>query len=71
MQALICNSTTTYWIAGDGETVVHFGTCSPGQEVVTGQPAMYATEIREQWIAQLVRLGIVIGEDGEPIPPGA
>lgn len=67
MQAIHSTSVITYWIAGDGEQVVHFGTLQPGQNVTTGQPAIYATENREQWITQLVRLGVTIGEDGEPV----
>lgn len=69
MQAIHCTSAITYWIAGDGEQVIHFGALQPGENVTTGQPAIYATEDRAQWITQLVRLGITIDENGEPVAP--
>ena len=43
----------TYWIAYTDSSIFAYGECTPEQEMQTGQPYLYATTNREEWINKL------------------
>lgn len=44
---------TTYWIAYTDSSIFAYGECTPEQEMQTGQPLLFYTTNREEWIEKL------------------
>ena len=45
---------TTYWIAYTDSEIFAYGECSPEQQMTTGQPLLFSTTNREEWVNELV-----------------
>lgn len=58
---------TTYWIAYTDNTIFSYGECTPEQEMQTGQPYLYATTNREEWVNELIT--VFNTNPDEPNPP--
>ena len=44
---------TTYWIAYTDSSIFAYGECAPQQEMQTGQPLLFSTTNREEWVEKL------------------
>ena len=44
---------TTYWIAYTNSEIFGYGECSPEQQMTTGQPFLYQTTNKQEWIDKL------------------
>lgn len=44
---------TTYWIAYTDSSIFSYGECTPEQEMQTGQPLLFSTTNREEWVEKL------------------
>jgi hypothetical protein len=54
----------TYYIAGDGGSVLHYGILEPGGRITTGQPSLWHSEDRAEWVARCVAAGL----DADTLP---
>ena len=45
---------TTYWIAYTDSSIFAYGECTPEQEMQTGQPLLFSTTNREEWVNELI-----------------
>lgn len=54
-------SQTTYFIAYTNDRVCAWGVVEPDQEMVTGQPNLYQTTDRAEWLAELQNYHVVLG----------
>ena len=43
----------TYWIAYTDSSIFAYGECTPQQEMQTGQPLLFSTTNREEWVEKL------------------
>ena len=43
----------TYWIAYTNSEIFAYGECTPEQEMQTGQPLLFSTTNREEWVEKL------------------
>jgi len=59
--------TTEYFIAGDGDKIVHFGEVNDSHQMETGQPTVRVFTDRREWVAALAKLGIDPEAEGVPI----
>ena len=44
---------TTYWVAYTDSEIFAYGECTPQQEMQTGQPLLFSTTNREEWVEKL------------------
>jgi hypothetical protein len=44
---------TTYWIAYTNTEIFGYGECTQEQQMTTGQPFLFQTTDKEQWIEKL------------------
>jgi hypothetical protein len=44
---------TTYWIAYTNSLIFGYGECTQEQQMTTGQPFLFQTTDKEQWIEKL------------------
>lgn len=45
---------TTYFIAYTDSNIFAYGDVNPGQQMTTGQPYLYQTTNREEWVQTLI-----------------
>lgn len=56
-----------WFIAHDGDTIVHHGKLLPGNQVTTGQPFFETFDNEEDWTARKMVLGVQEEESLETI----
>ena len=59
----------TYWIAYTNTDIFGYGVCTPEQEMVTGQPYLWTTLSKAEWVEKLITEFHTDPFPPDPFPP--